>query len=206
MAVNLFHLRTAIVDRREFFWEDQEEFEPGAFFDGSSNRFTSTAFTSLNSSTLPPILKAATNWRVLKRETRIQSRNSHTATGHEKSNARFGGDEFETQLRSAFPRDEAILNRDSNSDGRRPGLTHGAEPIECFDISHIQGTDKVASMVVWEDGKMKKADYRKFIIRTVEGNNDFASCAKSSRAATAVCRKRNRNFLAGDCRRRSNTY
>src|SRR5205823_11271866 len=47
--------------------------------------------------------------------------------------------------------------------------------IECFDISHIQGTDKVASMVVWEDGKMKKADYRKFIIRTVVGNDDFAS-------------------------------
>jgi excinuclease ABC subunit C len=47
--------------------------------------------------------------------------------------------------------------------------------IECFDISHIQGTDKVASMVVWEDGRMKKADYRKFIIREVEGNDDFAS-------------------------------
>ncbi len=47
--------------------------------------------------------------------------------------------------------------------------------IECFDISHIQGTDKVASMVVWEDGRMKKADYRKFIIRTVVGNDDFAS-------------------------------
>ena len=47
--------------------------------------------------------------------------------------------------------------------------------IECFDISHIQGTDKVASMVVWEEGRMKKSDYRKFIIRTVIGNDDFAS-------------------------------
>jgi excinuclease ABC subunit C len=47
--------------------------------------------------------------------------------------------------------------------------------IECFDISHIQGTDKVASMVVWEEGRMKKSDYRKFIIRTVVGNDDFAS-------------------------------
>ena len=37
--------------------------------------------------------------------------------------------------------------------------------IECFDISHIQGSDTVASMVVWEDGRMKKSDYRKFIIR-----------------------------------------
>ncbi|MGC2095414.1 MAG: excinuclease ABC subunit UvrC [Candidatus Sulfotelmatobacter sp.] len=47
--------------------------------------------------------------------------------------------------------------------------------IECFDISHIQGAETVASMVVWEDGKMKKSDYRRFIIRTVEGVDDFAS-------------------------------
>ncbi|HXM60467.1 MAG TPA: excinuclease ABC subunit UvrC [Terriglobales bacterium] len=47
--------------------------------------------------------------------------------------------------------------------------------IECFDISHIQGAETVASMVVWEDGHMKKSDYRKFIIRTVEGVDDFAS-------------------------------
>ncbi len=47
--------------------------------------------------------------------------------------------------------------------------------IECFDISHIQGAETVASMVVWEDGKMKKSDYRKFIIRTVAGVDDFAS-------------------------------
>ena len=54
-------------------------------------------------------------------------------------------------------------------------LPEAPNRIECFDISHIQGTDKVASMVVWEDGRMKKADYRKFIIRTVVGNDDFAS-------------------------------
>jgi excinuclease ABC subunit C len=47
--------------------------------------------------------------------------------------------------------------------------------IECFDISHIQGAETVASMVVWEDGRMKKSDYRKFIIRTVNGVDDFAS-------------------------------
>jgi excinuclease ABC subunit C len=47
--------------------------------------------------------------------------------------------------------------------------------IECFDISHIQGAETVASMVVWEDGQMKKSDYRKFIIRSVDGVDDFAS-------------------------------
>ena len=47
--------------------------------------------------------------------------------------------------------------------------------IECFDISHIQGAETVASMVVWENGDMKKSDYRKFQIKTVSGNDDFAS-------------------------------
>lgn len=47
--------------------------------------------------------------------------------------------------------------------------------IECFDISHLQGTDTVASMVVFEDAKPKKSLYRKFIIKTVEGVDDFAS-------------------------------
>ncbi len=47
--------------------------------------------------------------------------------------------------------------------------------IECFDISHIQGAETVASMVVWEDGAMKKSDYRKFQVRTITGVDDFAS-------------------------------
>ena len=47
--------------------------------------------------------------------------------------------------------------------------------IECFDISHIQGAETVASMVVWEDGAMKKSDYRKFQVKTVNGVDDFAS-------------------------------
>jgi excinuclease ABC subunit C len=55
------------------------------------------------------------------------------------------------------------------------GLPELPKRIECFDISHIQGAETVASMVVWEDGQMKKSDYRKFIIRSVDGVDDFAS-------------------------------
>ena len=55
------------------------------------------------------------------------------------------------------------------------GLPELPQRIECFDISHIQGAETVASMVVWEDGQMKKSDYRKFIIRRVNGVDDFAS-------------------------------
>ncbi|KAB2846864.1 MAG: excinuclease ABC subunit C [Melioribacteraceae bacterium] len=47
--------------------------------------------------------------------------------------------------------------------------------IECFDISNLQGTDTVASMVVFVEGKPKKSEYRKFIIQSVDGPDDFAS-------------------------------
>ena len=77
--------------------------------------------------------------------------------------ARFSGDEARRRRRSSDALQEAL------------NLPVAPRRIECFDISHIQGTDKVASMVVWEDGRMKKQDYRKFIIRTVVGNDDFAS-------------------------------
>ncbi|HEX4602414.1 MAG TPA: excinuclease ABC subunit UvrC [Candidatus Angelobacter sp.] len=55
------------------------------------------------------------------------------------------------------------------------GLPDIPKRIECFDISHIQGAETVASMVVWEDGAMSKNAYRKFIVRTVTGVDDFAS-------------------------------
>jgi excinuclease ABC subunit C len=47
--------------------------------------------------------------------------------------------------------------------------------MECYDISHIQGTNTVASMVVFEDGKPKTSDYRRFKIKSHDGNDDFAS-------------------------------
>ncbi|KKM10520.1 excinuclease ABC subunit C [Clostridiales bacterium PH28_bin88] len=53
-----------------------------------------------------------------------------------------------------------------------PGIPHR---IECYDISHIQGSDTVGSMVVFEEGLPKPVDYRRFKIRTVEGPDDFAS-------------------------------
>ncbi len=50
-----------------------------------------------------------------------------------------------------------------------------ARRVEAYDISNISGTDSVGSMIVFEDGKPKKSDYRKFKIKTVEGPNDYAS-------------------------------
>ncbi len=55
------------------------------------------------------------------------------------------------------------------------GLKNTPHRMECYDISHISGTNKVASMVVFIDGQPAKSQYRKFKIKLVEGNNDFAS-------------------------------
>lgn len=55
------------------------------------------------------------------------------------------------------------------------GLKKYPKRIECYDISHISGVDKVGSMVVFIDGAPAKSEYRRFKIKTVEGNNDFAS-------------------------------
>jgi len=73
-------------------------------------------------------------------------------------------------------------------------LPEAPKRIECFDISHIQGTDKVASMVVWEDGRMKKSDYRKFIIRSVVGNDDFASVREVVTRRYARLQQENSHF------------
>src|SRR5258708_17207423 len=78
---------------------------------------------------------------------------------------------FEQRFRIMKPAAEAIQEGLQDS----LGLPEVPKRIECFDISHIQGAETVASMVVWENGAMNKNEYRKFIVRTVKGVDDFAS-------------------------------
>ncbi len=180
VAVNLFHLRGGhIVDRREFFWEDQAEFDPSEFF-------TSVLMqVYLNEPYIPGIIHVPVDFEdrevfeELLSERRGKKVEIHTPQRGTKkamlalveSNAKHS---FEQRFRVMKPSSESIKQALADA----LNLENAPNRIECFDISHIQGTDKVASMVVWEDGKMKKADYRKFIIKTVEGNNDFASMAE----------------------------
>ncbi|MCU1327650.1 MAG: Excinuclease subunit, partial [Bryobacterales bacterium] len=177
IAVNLFHLRNGqIVDRREFFWEDQVEFDPAEFF--------STLLLQIyldqqyvpgvihvpvdfeDSETMEELLSEKKNRKV---EIRTPQRGQKAAMMRlVETNAKHS---FDARFRILKPSSDKI------KEALQDALTLPEAPnrIECFDISHVQGTDKVASMVVWENGGMKKADYRKFIIRTVEGNDDFAS-------------------------------
>ncbi|GAB4370633.1 MAG: excinuclease ABC subunit UvrC [Bryobacter sp.] len=180
VAVNLFHLRRGrIVDRRELFWEDQESFQPEEFFQQLLIQ------VYLNQPHIPAIIHVPLDFedRAVLEELLTEKRGkkctiSTPQRGEKKAmlalvetNAKHS---FEQRFRVLRPSSEAIKEalRDALS------LEEAPRRIECFDISHIQGTDKVASMVVWEDGRMKKSDYRKFIIKKVEGNNDFASMAE----------------------------
>jgi excinuclease ABC subunit C len=177
VAVNLFHLRNGkIVDRREFFWEDQDEFEPGEFFDAFLKQlYLDNAFipgcihVPADFESREELEEFLSDKRGRKVEILTPQRGSKKALlSLVETNARHS---FEQRFRVLRPSSKVVQEAFQEA----LNLPDPPKRIECFDISHIQGTDKVASMVVWEDGRMKKADYRKFIIRTVVGNDDFAS-------------------------------
>jgi excinuclease ABC subunit C len=177
VALNVFHLRNGqIVDRREFFWENQEEFDEPEFFSSllqqlylDKQYIPSEIHVPVDFEGREALEEALSEKRNRKVEIRTPQRGQKKALlDLVHTNARHS---FDGRFRVLKPSSLAIR------EALRDALNLPVEPsrIECFDISHIQGTDKVASMVVWEDGRMKKSDYRKFIIRTVEGNDDFAS-------------------------------
>ena len=177
VALNLFHLRNGqIVDRREFFWEDQHEFDEPQFFASLLKQFY------LDQQYVPAIINVPVDFEdresleELLSEKRNRKVEIHTPQRGQKKALL---DLVQTNARHSFDGRFRVLKPSSRAiqEALEDALNLAAPPsrIECFDVSHIQGTDKVASMVVWEDGRMKKADYRKFIVRTVEGNDDFAS-------------------------------
>jgi excinuclease ABC subunit C len=177
VALNLFHLRNGqIVDRREYFWEDQHEFDEPQFFSSLLKQiYLDQQFIPAeihvpvefeDRDALEELLSEMRHHRV---EIRTPQRGQKKALlDLVQTNAKHS---FDGRFRVLKPSSHAI--QEALQDALN--LPDAPARIECFDISHIQGTDKVASMVVWEDGKMKKADYRKFIIKTVVGNDDFAS-------------------------------
>ena len=177
VAVNLFHLRGGrVVDRRDFYWEDQENLLPGEFLPALLKQIY------LDSTYQPRLLHVPLDFpeRALLEEI-LSERGGHRVEilvpqrGPKRAlvelvekNAKLS---FDQRFRVLRPSSRAIV------DALEAALSLTAKPrrIECFDVSHIQGTDKVASMVVWQDGKLRRGEYRKFIIRDVAGNDDFAS-------------------------------
>src|SRR5712675_663829 len=173
VAANLFHLRGGrVVDRREFYWEGLEEFDAQEFVPSLLKQLY------LEAEYLPKAIHVPEEFedRELLEEM-LSERAGHRVEiftpqrGQKraildlvKNNAAHS---FEQRFRVLKPTSKAIGEALQNA----LNLVEEPERIEGFDISHIQGSDTVASMVVWEKGRMKKSDYRKFIIRGEEGAN-----------------------------------
>jgi len=167
VAVNLFHMRGGrVVDRRDFYWEDLEEFEPAEFVSSLLKQLY------LDANYLPRLIHVPIEFeeRALLEEVlteraghRVEICNPQRGKKHAflelvEKNAQHS---FIQRFRVLKPSSAAIVEAVQSA----LGLPEPPKRIESFDISHIQGSDTVASMVVWEGGRMKKSGYRKFIIR-----------------------------------------
>src|SRR5229473_457547 len=190
VAADLFHLRGGrVVDRREFYWEELEEFDPQEFVPSLLKQLY------LEAEYLPKAIHVSADFedRDLL-EAALTERAGHKVEifTPQRGTKRAFLDLVESNAKHSFEQRFRVLKPTSKAIGEalQNALNLAEEPrrIESFDISHIQGTDTVASMVVWENGRMKKSDYRKFIIRGDQAqgeersngsvprqNDDFAS-------------------------------
>jgi excinuclease ABC subunit C len=189
LAVNLFHMRGGrVLDRREFFWEEapvsalleladgQIEFDPGAMLSALVKQIY------LDQQYVPRSIYLPVDFE--DRETVEEALSE--GCGHrveicvpQRGEKRALLDLASNNARQSYTQRFRIMKPATAQiqEALQEALMLPEIPkrIECFDISHLQGAETVASMVVWEDGRMKKADYRKFIIRSVAGVDDFAS-------------------------------
>src|SRR6266403_113668 len=190
VAANLFHLRAGrVVDRREFYWEDLEEFDPHEFVPSLLKQLY------LDAEYLPKMVHVPIDFE----DHALLGELLSERAGHkveiftpQRGSKRAFLDLAENNAKHIFEQRFRVLKPTSKAIGEALqsalNLPEEVKRIESFDISHIQGTDTVASMVVWENGRMKKSDYRKFIIRGEDGrgepgengklprlNDDFAS-------------------------------
>ncbi len=202
LAVNLFHMRSGkIVDRRELFWEDlpelvvdesDEEAKPDtsdAGVSGMTSDFSATAFFSsllkqiyLGNAYVPRTVLVPVDFA----DRAVLSELLTERTGHkieilapQRGEKRSLVDLVCLNAKQSYDQRFRVLQPNMKAIQRslQDALTLEEMPrrIECFDISHIQGAETVASMVVWENGAMKKAEYRKYQVKTVIGVDDFAS-------------------------------
>jgi excinuclease ABC subunit C len=183
LALQLFTMREGrIVGRREFFWEDLPEdgsFDASEFLGEVLSQYYSTDYVPLeihvpqDFEDRPTLEKALTERRG--RKVRIydpkRGKNRHLVELVE-TNAKIA---FEQRFRILKPDSEKTLGELQEL----LELSHFPQRIESFDISNISGSENVAGIVVFENGKPARAEYRRFIIKSVEGANDFASMHES---------------------------
>lgn len=179
LALQLFTMREGrIVGRREFFWEDLDEgdgFDPREFLGNVLIQYYSTDYVPLeihvpndfdDRETLESLLSERRGRRVKILDPK-RGKNKHLVTLVE-TNAKIS---FDQRFRVLQPDSAKVLEELQEV----IEIAEFPERIESFDISNISGSENVAGIVVYENGKPARAEYRRFLIKTVEGANDFAS-------------------------------
>ncbi len=177
VAANVFHLRGGrVVDRREFYWEDLAEFEPAEFVTSLLKQIY------LEANYVPRFIHVPMEFEERGLLEDVFSENiAHRVeiVAPQRGPKRAFLDLVETNSKHSFTQRFRVVKPTAEviAEALEMALGLPATPkrIESFDISHIQGSDTVASMVVWENGRMKKSDYRKFIIRGTAGNHREAA-------------------------------
>jgi excinuclease ABC subunit C len=178
LALQLFTMREGhIVGRREFFWEDlpEDDFDPASFLSEVLAQYYSSDYVPKeihvpvdfeDRELLEKALTARQGRRVRIHYSQRGEKRDLIDLGEK--NAKLA---FEQRFRVLKPDMKLVLEelQETLELPRFPGR------IESFDISHIQGAENVGGMVVSDNGKMNRSEYRKFRIRSVEGSNDPAS-------------------------------
>ena len=164
-----------LIGRKDFFWADTKEAVDEELIRSAIEQF-------YNKDTLPPkeLLVSETlsdrellqRWLSQKRGRRVRILTPERGAKRQLLQL---AEENAAAAIAEHLRNTAVEHKEAEDLQRLLGLPKTPGRVEGFDISNTMGTDSVASMVVWEDGKMKKSDYRRFRIKTVEGANDFAS-------------------------------
>ena len=164
-----------LIGRKDFFWADTKEAADEELIRSAIEQF-------YNKDTLPPkellVSEALADrellqrWLSQKRGRRVRILTPERGAKRQLLQL---AEENAAAAIAEHLRNTAVEHKEAEDLQRLLGLPKTPGRVEGFDISNTMGTDSVASMVVWEDGKMKKSDYRRFRIRTVEGANDFAS-------------------------------
>ncbi len=178
LALQLFTMREGdIVGRREFFWEDlpAEDFNPAEFLSEVLAQYYSSDY-------VPREIHVAIDFNdreLLERALSERKGRRVHILAPQRGEKRDMIDLVEKNAKLAFEQRFRVLKPDMKRvlEEMQETLELPRFParIESFDISHIQGAENVAGMVVCENGRMNRNDYRKFKIRSVEGANDFAS-------------------------------
>jgi excinuclease ABC subunit C len=182
VAIAVFVMRDGnLVDRKEIFWEKVDDYSAPGFLSEVLQRFYEDNLF-IPAEVLVPVeveeQELIEAWLTSKRARKVAVRTPRRGAAVER--LALAGRNARLSHLSRFRKSKQTRLLDAARRlGEVLGLEREIERIESFDISNIQGTDSVAGMVVFANGRMDKSQYRVFNIRTVEGADDFRSIAEA---------------------------